>query len=71
MKIDYQTMTDKELRSYMLEHREDNDAFYAYIERSRANGRLITIDPSAPDWEDKAVREIEKRINSFSVTSDQ
>ena len=48
----------------MLEHREDNDAFYAYIKRSRANGSLITIDPSAPDWEDKAVREIEKRINS-------
>lgn len=32
-KQDYQTMTQKELRNYVLAHREDKEAFHAYVDK--------------------------------------
>lgn len=40
-----------ELRKYVLTHREDSNAFHVYIDRSKAAGRMITINPDEPDWE--------------------
>ncbi len=59
---DYQTMDLKELYRYMLDHRDDNEAFYAYVDRSKAAGRVITIDPTDPNWEEKMIRDTEKRL---------
>ena len=36
MKPDFQTMDNKELYTYVLEHREDDEAFYALVDRRRA-----------------------------------
>jgi hypothetical protein len=47
----YESMSLDELRQYVLTHREDNNAFYSYIDRSKATGRMISIDPSDPQWE--------------------
>lgn len=33
MKPNFSEMTRKELRSYLLEHRNDDDAFYAYMDK--------------------------------------
>lgn len=30
---DFSIMTDPELRTYVLAHREDREAFYAYVDR--------------------------------------
>jgi len=35
-KIDYVTMSDQQLRQYFLEHRHDEAAFKAYLDRRRA-----------------------------------
>ena len=35
MKPDFQSMSVKELRAYVLEHREDDEAFYALVDRNR------------------------------------
>ncbi|MBW4554277.1 MAG: hypothetical protein KME35_24710 [Aphanocapsa sp. GSE-SYN-MK-11-07L] len=51
--VDYGAMNLDELRRYMLTHREDIQAFQAYVDRSKAAGRMITIDPSDPNWEEK------------------
>jgi hypothetical protein len=51
--VDYSAMNLDELRRYMLAHREDIQAFQAYVDRSKAAGRMITIDPSDPNWEEK------------------
>jgi hypothetical protein len=51
--VNYDAMDLDELRRYMLEHREDIPAFHAYVDRSKAAGRMITIDVSDPDWEAK------------------
>ncbi|NEU72447.1 hypothetical protein PI95_007630 [Hassallia byssoidea VB512170] len=35
-KPNFQVMTKKQLLAYMLEHREDNEAFYAYMDKVNA-----------------------------------
>ena len=62
--INYNSMSLDELRQYVLNHREDINAFYAYIDRSKSMGRMITIDPSDPEWEES----LEQRIRQ--ATSD-
>ncbi|WP_442927807.1 DUF6887 family protein [Microcoleus sp. A003_D6] len=32
-RTNFQTMSRKELRAYVLAHREDNEAFYAFVDR--------------------------------------
>lgn len=32
-KSNYSTMSDQELKRYMLEHRNDQEAFHAYMDR--------------------------------------
>ena len=48
----YDAMSLDELRQYVLLHREDTHAFHAYVDRSKSAGRMITIDPSDPNWEE-------------------
>lgn len=37
-------MATEQLIKYVLEHREDNDAFYELSDRVRANGQPLNID---------------------------
>jgi hypothetical protein len=59
----YETMGLDELRQYVLTHRENIQAFHVYVDRSKASGRMITIDPSDPQWEEKLDRSIESKIS--------
>ncbi|WP_228054584.1 DUF6887 family protein [Gloeocapsopsis crepidinum] len=38
-KADFDAMNLDELRRYVLAHREDVNAFYVYVDRSKASGR--------------------------------
>lgn len=49
-----------ELREYVLTHREDTRAFHAYIDRSKADGRMIVVNLQDDKWE----KHIENAINS-------
>lgn len=51
--VDYDGMSLDELRQHVLTHREDINAFHAYVDRSKSTGRMITIDPSNPKWEEQ------------------
>jgi hypothetical protein len=59
----YETMGLDELRQYVLTHRENIQAFHVYVDRSKASGRMITIDPSDSQWEEKLDRSIESKIS--------
>jgi hypothetical protein len=61
----YETMNLDELRQYVLNHRENIQAFHVYIDRSKASGRMIAIDPSDPQWE----HNLDQRMGT--VTSDE
>ena len=41
----FQAMSQKELHKYFLAHREDKNAFYAYIDRLHAEGNWIEMPP--------------------------
>jgi hypothetical protein len=55
----YETMGLDELRQYVLTHRENIQAFHVYVDRSKGSGRMISIDPSDPQWEQDLERKIE------------
>jgi hypothetical protein len=59
----YETMDLDELRQYVLTYREDIQAFHVYVDRSKASGRMITIDPSDPQWEENLVKRIESQTS--------
>jgi hypothetical protein len=56
----YDGMSLDELRQYVLTHREDNNAFHVYIDRSKAIGRMISIDPSDPEWDANLEQKIQQ-----------
>lgn len=39
----YQQMSQKELREYVLTHREDEEAFHAYVDRLHAEGNWVEM----------------------------
>lgn len=51
MKPNFQEMSLKELRAYVLEHREDDEAFYAMVDRYDAEypNRVSYPMPKTPE----------------------
>lgn len=58
--INYDALSLNELRQYILTHREDTKAFYAYIDRSKSEGKMITVDLEDNHWEEKITERIQK-----------
>jgi hypothetical protein len=44
-KPNFQSMNQKELQSYVLAHREDQEAFYAYVDKLHVEGNWIDMPP--------------------------
>lgn len=44
-KLDFQAMSQKDLPAYVLRHREDQEAFYAYVDKLYAEGNWIEMPP--------------------------
>jgi hypothetical protein len=57
---DFSTMTDAELRAYVLAHRKDWDAFYAYVDRMETLPPIAIIEPE--DWNEERMRQILEQI---------
>lgn len=43
MSIDYNSMTDQELKRYMLDNRHDREAFHAYMDRRATQPKKVLI----------------------------
>jgi hypothetical protein len=41
--LNFQTMSRKELHNYVLAHREDQDAFYAYVDKLHNEGNWVEM----------------------------
>lgn len=61
-KIDFNAMTYEEAKKYFLEHRDDTEAFYAYMDKLHTSGRAIVINPTDPASEAKALTEIRLKV---------
>ena len=60
--INYGAMSDRDLKRYFLEHRDDQAAFHAYMDRRYARPNRISISPDDPDWETKIRASIEAQM---------
>lgn len=65
----YDAMSLDDLRRYVLTHREDIDAFHAYVDRSKATGCMISIDLNDAGWEENLTARIQQ-IASIEGKSD-
>jgi hypothetical protein len=45
MKLNFQMMSKKELRAYVLNHRDDEEAFYAYMDKLHTEENRIKHPP--------------------------
>ena len=74
MKPNFKAMSRKELKAYVLEHRDDNEAISAYIEKSEAEGNWVTMPPlksmedldNYPEFLDKIRKDGELRNTAAS-----
>ncbi len=64
MKPDFADMTRKELRAYLLTHREDEDAFFAYVDRSETEATWIELPPVESIEELQNFPEFLKKLDS-------
>ena len=44
-KPNFKIMSDRELKSYVLSHREDDEAFYAYLDKVRERKDRVVYPP--------------------------
>jgi hypothetical protein len=44
-KPDFRTMSRKDLHAYVLAHRDDQEAFYAYVDKLHAEATWIEMPP--------------------------
>ena len=65
-RVTHSSMTDQKLKRYVLEHQDNNEAFYVYADRSKATSRLSTIASTNPNREDKVVAKM--RRNNLNRT---
>lgn len=70
-KINFDGMSLDEAKSYFLEHRDNQEAFYAYMDKLRASGRAIVIDPDDPESNAKAIVQVQERLQKDSDTQQQ
>jgi hypothetical protein len=60
--IDYVSMSLDQVKRYFLQHRDDTEAFYTYMDKLNASGRAIVIDPSDRESEEQAIAQIQERL---------
>jgi hypothetical protein len=45
MELNFRTMSKQELRAYVLQHRDDQDAFYAYMDKLNLEEGRVKFAP--------------------------
>lgn len=53
---DFSTMTDVELRAYVLANRRDTEAFHAYVDRMQQRPPIAVIEPE--EWSEELMQRV-------------
>ncbi|MBW4647598.1 MAG: hypothetical protein KME06_02710 [Kastovskya adunca ATA6-11-RM4] len=69
-KPNFQAMSQKDLHAYVLAHRDDQEAFYAYVDKLHAEANWVEMPPlqSLEDLENYP--EFVERVRSSSQSGD-
>jgi hypothetical protein len=65
--IDFASMSDQELKHYLVRHRDDQAAFYAYMDRRQGRSNKAAIELDDPNWQDKVVAMIQEQLSTNSL----
>jgi hypothetical protein len=62
--INYDAMSDTELRTYFLAHRQDQAAFQAHLDRLNRQSPTIVANPAEPDFDEKLQALIRQKLEA-------
>jgi hypothetical protein len=69
-KPNFHAMSQKELHDYVLAHREDQEAFYAYVDKLHLEGNWIEMPPLQSEQDLENYPNFIERIRSSSKPQD-
>ena len=61
-KVQYEKLCDRELKQYLLNHRQDTAAFHAYMDRMYTRPSQIIGFPDDSDFENKLLASIQEQL---------
>lgn len=68
MKPDFTAMTNLELRAYVVAHRRDRSAFYAFVDRFTANVSSETFAvPQSPDEVEAIEKLVQQKVEQLKM----
>jgi hypothetical protein len=67
----FQSMTQKELKSYILKNREDQEAFYAYVDRLHIEGNWVEMPAMESDEDFENYPEFIEHLRRSSTPQDR
>lgn len=68
--FNFQKISQKELHDYVLAHREDREAFYAYVDKLHAEGNWIEMPPLKSEHDLENHPEFREHIRNSSQPRD-
>jgi predicted metal-dependent RNase len=60
--INYAAMSDRELKQYFLQNRQDREALEVYLDRINQRPRNIIASPGDPDFNEKIQAAIRQKL---------
>ncbi|PMB25416.1 hypothetical protein CEN46_05765 [Fischerella thermalis CCMEE 5318] len=68
-RINYDAMSDAELKQYFLKHRGDQAALQAYLNRINQRPLRIIASPEDPDFDEKVQAAIRQKLKAARSSS--
>ena len=62
--VNYDAMSDRELKQYFLQHRQDRAALEAYLDRLNQRPMDIIASPGDPDFNEKIQAAIRQKFKA-------
>jgi len=69
--VNYDAMSNTELKQYFLKHRGDRAALQAYLDRINQRPLRIIASPSDPDFDEKVQAAIRQKLKVASSSNHQ
>ncbi len=63
-KVNFDAMSNEELKQYFLKHRRDQAAFQAYLNRINERPLRIIASPDDPDFDEKVQAAISQKLEA-------
>jgi hypothetical protein len=70
-RVNYDEMSDAELKQYFLKHRGDEAALQAYLDRINQRPLKIVASPSDSDFDEKVRVAIQQKLETTKISNHQ